>query len=155
MLEALRDKGSSRKLRLFAVVCCRLIWPLLIDDRSKAAVEAAVRLADGKLSEDEWETAHRGAGDAFQAVKTPACRDAHGPRTPECAASRAALLALLPDAFEAAAYASYQAANAARWSHPPSFEEDSEFIRAYLTARSSQANLLRDLVGSNPCCPAG
>jgi len=142
MLEYLRVKASSRMLRLFAVGCCRSIWPLLTDERSRAAVEAAERYAKGELTEDEWSIAHRGAGDAFQSAKTPACRDAHAPRTPGCAASRAALLCLVPDALEAAAAASFQAANAAR--RLPGRDYLADFARA----RLAQVHLLRDLVGN-------
>jgi hypothetical protein len=57
MLEFLRDKASDRKLRLFACACCRRIWQLLRDGRSRRVVEAAERFVDGKAHKNEWRRA--------------------------------------------------------------------------------------------------
>jgi hypothetical protein len=50
MLEFLRDGASERKLRLFAVACCRRIWRLLRRKALRMAVEVSEQRADGLVS---------------------------------------------------------------------------------------------------------
>jgi hypothetical protein len=69
MLAALRGGASERKLRLYACACARLAWHLLIDDRSRAAVEVAERLADGQAPWEEAVAAFNEAATACLAVQ--------------------------------------------------------------------------------------
>ncbi len=47
MLQFLRGRASERKLRLFAVACCRRVWDQIPPGVARRAVEEAERAADG------------------------------------------------------------------------------------------------------------
>jgi hypothetical protein len=54
LLEAVGDRASARKLRLFGCACCRLIWDHLNDD-DRRVVETVERFADGNARLAELE----------------------------------------------------------------------------------------------------
>lgn len=68
MLVRLGANASERKLRLFAAACCRGVWHLLPDARSRRAVEAAERRAEGAADAAELEVARVEARRAARAA---------------------------------------------------------------------------------------
>jgi hypothetical protein len=73
MLEFLRGKASDRRLRLFAVACCRRISHLMTYDGSRQAVDVAERFADALAGEDELRIAFSGSRSTNRAEYAASC----------------------------------------------------------------------------------
>ena len=71
MVGFLQGRGSDRKLRLFVCACCRRVWHLLEDERSRQAVEIAEHFADGTAAAEDLRQA---MVTAFAAGQVLACR---------------------------------------------------------------------------------
>jgi hypothetical protein len=61
---------GDRRLRLLACACCRRIWHLLVDPRSRAAVELAERYATGQARNEQLESAHEAAWGAIEEARS-------------------------------------------------------------------------------------
>lgn len=61
LLAVVWGRADERSRRLFIVACCRRIDDLLVDERSRRAVEVASRRAEGRATEREMAAASAGA----------------------------------------------------------------------------------------------
>jgi len=145
MLHFLRGKGSDRKLRLFAVACCRHIWDLLEDERSRLAVETSAAYIEGLASRVELHSSQEQAEAVVEEfwLKIRKVKD-NLPNSPaQKATAFTAADPLL--AFRVAS----EASTARVWAGSMVLEE---MQAAKITENNFQCHLLRDLFG-NPFRP--
>jgi hypothetical protein len=147
MLESLRGEASDRKLRLFTVACCRRIWHLLDDGRSREAVVIAERFADGMAGERERAI----AADRARAVDPSERGNA------AFAAYMAVEINSPPDHPDAALGLAFEAYSAAAYADPREVERrlaDGNLLYFPVpSVRAAHCQFLRDLFG-NPFRPA-
>jgi hypothetical protein len=140
MHEAVRGTVSERKLRLFAVACCRGLGPLLKDPRITTGLDVADRYADGAATRADLEAALQGAARAQRAQRRKALLYAYAAVKDACSPAGLALGAAEKSAWAAAAAADSRA----------TYGERLRQTRPDLYA--SLAALLRDVLG-NPFRP--
>ena len=134
---------SDKEQRMFAAFCCREVWYLLADQRSRNAVEVTERFANGQASKEEMHVAYLAAVDAScAAARTAAYVAAYSTdaaaRTAAYAAAYSTDAAARTTAHDAARTTAHEAAHAAAYA-----ATDSSYAAAYAAARQKQADWLR------------
>ncbi len=85
ILDFLRGKASDRKLRLFAVACCRKDCDLLTNTYNRLAVDTSEDFADGLVSRRELKAIRRTVWEALSDDDCKAAWEAAGVRAWEAA----------------------------------------------------------------------
>jgi hypothetical protein len=142
MLPSLPEGSTERKLRLFAVACCRNVWAFLTDESSRDAVEFAERQADEVVSEEDRKRVRDAAYHAHWLART--YPGDSGTRNVRTCATGAALLAIAQT--HRAAMAAAESARAL------AHESGDIFATVFAQASRAQAILLREILG-NPFRP--
>jgi hypothetical protein len=135
MLEFLRGKASERKLRLFAVACCRLVLKKVrVSRQAEREVDLAERYADGAASIGELEDARCYSNSDAEHACMNAAELEGGVVMADCAAGNAAWAAAKHEA------------------EPPDDNSLSPIFNArFAVEQGIQSDLLRDIIG-NPFC---
>jgi hypothetical protein len=126
---------TARQLRLFACACCRQVWHLLKDERSRRVVRMAEEFADGRAGWQELEAARLAAWEVEEGLQ--AGKDENWDMS-GWAVARAAAMTASHYEWDAAERAAW---DAVAWA----IDENSE---AWSKERVQQCVLLRDILGN-------
>ncbi len=126
MLRWLGRRAGEAQLRRFGAACCRRIWHLLTDERSRQAVEAAEAFLRGTVTAKELDRACDDAEGPYQdanlRAEDPDNPDPRPDRVAEAAAYAAHMLAWPQFGYDTAVEVAVGAAEAAGGSPLPNAE---------------------------------
>jgi hypothetical protein len=149
MLDFVHGSVSNRKKRLFLVACCRRIWHLLSDEPWRRAVEAAERLADGLVTEqqltDVAKSAHTATSGRISFLDSAGQTREYWTSHTAFYTDQAVLLAATGDAN--AAVAAANSAGTSLEAKTPGRGSRDVMQARYAQERLAQCDLLRDLLG--------
>lgn len=152
LLHLVRDKATDRQFRLFACACCRRVWHLLRDERSRQIVKVAEKYADDAVDDATLRDA-RAAGELV--VSRFAAHDGqadalHASSAVQLLADANVARGAAEVAVRAAEAVSYYAVRQRSW---PAIEWMKKArLTAEATERAEQTDLLRHIMG-NPFRP--
>ena len=141
LYEFMADSLSPRKLRLFAVACCRRVWHLLGDERSRSGVEISERFVDSLASEAELQVCHVAAWDAYLKATGEVDWTTYSANANKAAAA------------SAAAAAHHATSPKMNWDAAETVARDAAYGVSEDFEKAAQANLLRCIFGSLPFRP--
>lgn len=149
MLRHLDGKLDDKEFMRFSTACCRRIWPLLTDSRSRAVVEATEAYLSGKMTADvagqvnaDWDRANQ-AGDIQDVAggsTNAAIESVNGVGFGHAAQVACAC-------FEAAGYAASEPLRVAGASQT---QTKLVWLAAQSAEKVEQCKLIRDLFGYRP-----
>lgn len=129
-------------MQLFAVACCRRIWHLLTDERSRRGVEIAERFADGQASKEDRRAGLWAAHEVFMEAKGQERFNSKAPYAPVAMVAFAASSASGMDTEAEAA----RCAAASLAYRAGAYNSDS-WRAAFQAERAVQCDLLREVFG--------
>jgi hypothetical protein len=147
MLDFVVGRTSERKLRLFAVACCRRAAHLLTDRRALRSLEVAAEFADRRPTEAARQAAEAAANGAWMIARERFFAKVTGAEE-ELAAADAVLAAIRGDTSDV-----HTAARSAAVAIAPDTDETEvadEDSPLRLAESEQQCHLLRDLIGPQP-----
>ena len=148
MIKVIRSKKDDSLITRFGCACCRRIWHLLSDPRSRAAVEVTENYLNGSASLSDLEAAVTAARLARADIRRPVRNNSNvAERSPESAAAWAAGAVATVVVGNGEAAAGY-AAKAQAAVGSGSLEDD------YAAERQAQWELLKNLVGNSYSLPS-